>query len=141
MSETIKKPLKEYLEDANQAASRASEILRNLGFGAIAVIWIFKNPDTSKNLLPDRMLSWALLFAVISLSFDLFQYVFSAITLYHFYEGKEKLYDDKKLSEEQISDVQCPEYIRYGADFFWWSKLGAIIVCYIIISSFLIAKL
>ena len=137
----IKKPLKEYLQEADTAATRVSEISRNLGLGAIAVIWIFKNPEKAPSLLPTKLLSWALLLAVCSLSMDLFQYIFNSTTIYRFYEKKEALYDKGKLSDEDISDVQAPDYIRIGTNFFWWSKIVLIIACYALISFFLIRKL
>ena len=81
----MKKPLAEFLADADEATGRASEIARNLGLGAIAVIWIFKNPEHVKVFLPNKLLSWALFLAVCSLGLDLFQYIFRSVTLYNFY--------------------------------------------------------
>jgi hypothetical protein len=137
----MNKPLEKFLDDADEATGKASEIARNLGLGAIAVIWIFKNPEGAKVFLPNKLLSWALFLAVTSLGLDLFQYIFRSITLHKFFRKMEKKYDDGKLSENDISDVHTPDYIIWGSNLFWAVKIFSILISYILISCFLFGRL
>lgn len=136
----MKKGLEDYLADFGEAANRASEIGRNLGLGAIAAIWIFKNPEGAHKLLPG-ILVWALLLAVLGLGADLMHYVFKAIALYVFFKRKEWLYDHNKLSEAAAADLHAPPYIERGTWILFGMKLVAVIAAYVLILVFLFSRL
>jgi hypothetical protein len=135
------RPLNDLLSSADEATGRVSELVRNLALGAIAVVWIFKNPDKEVMLLPSKLLSWALFFAVSGLAVDLCHYVFRAITLTKFFRLKEKEFDDGNLTEEQAQDIHTPDYIIKWSDRFWWVKISLVIIAYTLISVFLIGRL
>ena len=137
----MKKPLESFLEDADEATAKVSELARNLGLGAIAIVWIFKNPEGVKVLLPAKILSWALFFAVSSLGLDLLQYIFRSITLHRFFAKKEAEYDAGQLTEAQASDLHTPQYIIVGSDIFWWLKIASVVLSYLLISIFLLSRL
>jgi hypothetical protein len=137
----MKKPLESFLADADEATAKVSELARNLGLGAIAIVWIFKNPEGAKVLLPAKILSWALFFAVSSLGLDLLQYIFRSITLHKFFATKEAEYDAGKLTEEQAGDLHTPQYIIIGSNLFWRVKIASVVLSYLLISIFLLSRL
>lgn len=136
----MKRGLDEYYAEFTEVAGKASELARNLGLGAIAAIWIFKNPEKSPTLLPS-ILVWALLLAVVGLGADLAHYVFKAAALYKLFKEKERLYDRRKLTEAGAADFPAPAYIERTA---WWLfgvKIGAVALAYLLIMVFLVGKL
>src|SRR4051812_33270980 len=68
-------------EDARQAyydyTAQASAVLRQLGFAAIAVIWLFKSAIAAQIQLP-RLLVVSALLTVGALSLDLLQYLYAS---------------------------------------------------------------
>ena len=66
------------LEDARENyyyySQKTSEIVRQLGFAGIAVIWVFKTEVEGKIVVPPELLSAGKLI-VIGLGFDLLHYV------------------------------------------------------------------
>ena len=73
--------------------------------------------------------------------FDLSQYIWRAITYYIKYKSTEKKYDKHQLTDEDISDVQLPNYIRVGSWIFFGLKVISIVVAYYYIYVFIIRVL
>lgn len=136
----MKRGLDEYYAEFGEVADKAGELARNLGLGAIATIWIFKNPEHSTTLLP-RLLVWALLLAVLGLAADLAHYVFKAGALYKLFKEKEKLYDQGKLTEAEAADFPAPAYIERVAWGLFGVKIGAVALAYLLLLLFLAGKL
>jgi hypothetical protein len=139
-SDHIKKPLKEWLSDFNDATSKISELVRNFAFAAIGIIWIFKSADLTKNIIPTDLII-PLKFVVIGLSLDLFQYIWKAINVYIFYSIYEYRYDKGILTDNDISDVKFPMYIEIFSWMFFISKIIFIVLAYCNIYSFLISRI
>ena len=79
--------------------------------------------------------------AVIGLGADLVHYVFKSIALYIFFKRKESLYDRKKLTAEQVSDLHAPPYIELVTWTLFTLKIGTVIGAYVLILVFLFSKL
>lgn len=139
-SDHIKKPLKEWLSDFNDATSKISELLRNFAFAAIGIIWIFKSSDLTKNIIPADLII-PLKFVVIGLSLDLFQYIWKAINVYIFYRIYEFRYDKGIFTDNDISDVKFPIYIEIFSWLFFISKIIFIVLAYSNIYNFLISRI
>ena len=139
-SDHIKKPLKEWLSDFNDATSKISELLRNFAFAAIGIIWIFKSSDLTKNIIPADLII-PLKFVVIGLSLDLFQYIWKAINVYIFYRIYEFRYDKVIFTDTDISDVKFPIYIEIFSWLFFISKIIFIVLAYSNIYNFLISRI
>ncbi|BDB57139.1 hypothetical protein [Flavobacterium ammonificans] len=139
-SDHIKKPLKEWLNDFNDATSKISELVRNFAFAAIGIIWIFKSADLAKNIIPTDLII-PLKFVVIGLSLDLFQYIWKAINVYIFYSVYECRYDKGILNDNDISDVKFPIYIEIFSWLFFISKIIFIVLAYCNIYIFLISRI
>ncbi len=139
-SDHIKKSLKEWLNDFNDATSKISELIRNFAFAAIGIIWIFKSADLAKNIIPTDLII-PLKFIVIGLSLDLFQYIWKAINVYIFYKIYEYRYDKSTLNDNDISDIKFPMYIEIFSWLFFISKIIFIVLAYCNIYSFLISRI
>ncbi|MCR5886687.1 hypothetical protein LRS06_02630 [Hymenobacter sp. J193] len=159
----MEKPLQSYLSDFGETAKQAQDIARNLGLGAVAAVWIFKNPEGAKTLLP-MPLVWALLLAVLGLGLDLVQYIVKAIWLYMFYRIRENQADalykreyetaqargiDSTAAaaqatakrELQTKDVHAPPLLEKVTWGFFILKMLLMLTAYVVLARFLQTKL
>jgi hypothetical protein len=138
--DSIKKPLKEWLSDFYDSTTKISELVRNFAFAAIGIIWIFKNNDLNKNIIPVELVI-PLKFVVICLSIDLLQYIWKAINIYISYRIYEYKYDKGKITDEDISDVKIHWYIETFTWIFFVLKIICLVIAYVHIYQFLISKI
>jgi hypothetical protein len=138
--DSIKKPLKEWLCDFYDATTKISELVRNFGFAAIGIIWIFKNDDLSKNIIPGELVI-PLKFIVICLSIDLLQYIWKALNIYISYRIYEYKYDKGSITDNDISDVKFHWYIELFTWLFFIAKIVCLVIAYCHIYQFLISKI
>ena len=81
-------------------STRVSEIIRNLNFAGLALLWILSREDaecffnSKENLIPLRLL-------VFSMVTDVLQYLIQSIIWYTYYMHKRK-----ELLKENIEDVE-----------------------------------
>jgi hypothetical protein len=136
----IKRPLRSWLDEFYEDTGKLSEILRNLCFAGIGLIWIFKNSDNAEHLLPSLLVT-PLRFIVLSLAADVMQYIWRAVNIYIHYKILDSKHINKKISDEAIEDVIMPDYIPLGTWIFFIGKLVLIIIAYLQIYSFLSSKL
>lgn len=136
-NDSIKKPLKEWLQDFYDDTSKISDIVRNLGFAAIGIIWIFKNKDLTQNILPSSLVP-ALGFAISGLVIEFFQYLWRAISNYCIYRKNEIQYNKGKLNDDQISDITAPVFIEVITWLLFIAKIVLIAIAYIKIYQFFI---
>lgn len=88
-----------------------SSVARQLNFAGIAIVWIFANEKLEGI---DSLLMKASLWFVLSLSLDLFQYIFQSFFWYVIYVFKHK----KSISDESV-EVKDSE---------WWNALPWLIL-------------
>jgi hypothetical protein len=81
------------LEDARNAyevlSGKASDIMRQLGLGGIALIWLFRM-DTPKGPTLDKRLLWAAIFILSAITLDFLQYAVGALIWFGYFRRKEK---------------------------------------------------
>jgi hypothetical protein len=122
------------LEDCLKAyyefSEKASNSSRQLAFAAIAVIWVFRNPDGSNQILPGKLIT-AAFFVVFSLGFDLFQYIAGSLIWWIFHRGKEK--QGLKADDE----IKASIWLSAPIHLFFWLKIISLILGYIFILIFL----
>jgi hypothetical protein len=135
MKEKLEGWKKEFYEDT----AKVSDIVRNLGFVGIAVIWIFnqaKVGDAVKfNLPSDLILPLGLL--ITGLLLDVFQLLWRSGTIYRYYRKMEKKFDKGNMTEDAINNATLPRYIANGSWTFFYSKLITILLAYAFILKFL----
>jgi hypothetical protein len=125
--------LKDYRDNYEEFSGTASEVSRKLGFAAIAVIWIFKDDvvaGKSYALAPD--LYSAGIAVVLSLGFDLFQYVFNSLIWDAYWRLKEK------AGVKENAKIDAPAFFNWPALFFFWTKLTLMVVAYSYLLLFLV---
>ena len=117
-----------------KSTAKASELSRQLGFAAIAVIWIFKTEASGSMALPTGLLFAAAL-VVAGLAFDFLQYVSMSVVWGLYSRRKEK----SKFPED--AELDLPPMINWPAIFFFWLKIVLICLAYVFIIGFLFRKL
>ena len=123
--------LKDYKEVYYEFSGKLSDNTRRLAFAGIAIVWIFKQEKEGTFILPD-MLKLAVLMFVITLSFDLLQYIFQTIIWGTFHRHYEK-----KLNDQDF-ELTVPKYFNWPANFFFWSKVLALVAGYVFMLRFLL---
>lgn len=129
--------LSEYNKAGNEYTARASDIVRQLAFAGIAVVWIFTTIGPDGYVL-DSKLILPLLLLVLTLLFDLLQYVIGGDTWKRFFRRMER-----KARERGDHDPLVKAPSRYSAPiyFFYWGKITLILLSYLLIILYLIMKL
>lgn len=80
----------DYIRDAYESLSgKASDIMRQLGLGGIALVWLFR-VDTPKRPTLDKGLLLAAICICIAIIFDFLQYVVGATIWFLYFRRKEK---------------------------------------------------
>lgn len=131
------KKVADYREDFYTFTGKASEVNRQLALAGVAVIWIFKNPEASKTLLPDGLL-WPLALLIISLGLDLLQYFLGSVIWGIFFEVKEYQVNRQVIQDDNI---MAPSYFSYTITFFFFLKIIAMVAAYVLLLYFFKHKL
>ncbi|MHA1975098.1 MAG: hypothetical protein ACTSW1_19085 [Candidatus Hodarchaeales archaeon] len=123
--------LKEYKKDYQEFSGKLSDNARKLAFAGIAIIWIFKQEKEGDLVLPD-LLKLAMLMFVITLSFDLLQYIYQTLVwgIFHRYHEKMNKDEDYKLT--------ASKYFNWPAISFFWLKVVVLVIGYAILLKFLL---
>ena len=122
--------LEEVRQTYYEYSGKTSEILRQLGFAGIALVWIFKTGVEANPTIPNNLVIPAFLI-VVGLTLDLSQYVTASAIWGIYNRWKEK----KGTSDEE--DFEAPRFINWATLFFFWTKILCMITAYIFIIIFL----
>jgi hypothetical protein len=100
----------------------ASTVCRQLAFAEIAIIWIFRSAaeEPGEPLLPREFL-WPGLLIVSALAADLLQYAWASAAWGIIARQREKT----------GSKEDAPGWINWPTIFFFWVKIGFVIVAYV----------
>ena len=131
----IGKTLSDWREESNYFSGKASETIRALAFGGLAIIWLFKHDSSSGPLLDFGFLIPLLLFAV-ALLFDLSHYVVGAIIWYRFLVSEEKKVD---ATEQKL--ICAPEWRRDVVSWLFYIKVFILCLAYIFLFISLVDRL
>jgi hypothetical protein len=114
---------------------KVSDIVRQLGLAGLAVIWVFRlqAPDGAQ-VIP-KQLFLAGTFILIGLTVDLTQYAVASTIWQRFNRQKEKELSSKANPEE--ADFEAPEKINVWPDRLFWTKLGLVVIAYLILIFYL----
>lgn len=122
-------------ENYKYFSGTASEIVRQLAFGALAIIWIFKEESLTGAAIVPLKLMLAAQFAVIALSFDLLHYISGAAV----WGGYNRYLEKRGYSADR--EFKAPRVINWPTLFFFWGKIAALVLTYFRIFTFLTGKL
>lgn len=123
--------LKEGYDRSDEASDKSSEINRQLAFAGIAIIWVFKTDSGGRQIVPDELFLPGL-FLVLSLTFDLLQYVIKSEIWYRVTRKNEKA---------RIKEFTVRPWINYPGDILYWIKIVATLLAYVLLIRFLVAQL
>ena len=126
--------LEEYKKDSYEFSKITSELIRKFAFAGIGLIWIFKYDTPNTTFLPDELLM-PLVFLVITLTFDLFQYLLPSIIWTRFY----KYYEKKGLDEEE--DIKANNLLSLPGWICYYGKILSLGISFSLILRFLIGKI
>jgi len=117
-----------------EATGKASDLIRQLDFAGIAVVWMFKGEADPAIHFPNRLL-WVLGCFAVSLACDLCQYVYKSAMLglmnHHFWNNH---HDDEQ-------DVRFSSRWNWPGIALFWSKIAAVIAGYAMLLNFIQSRL
>lgn len=144
MDDSFKKPLNSWLNEFYEGTATISEISRNASLAGVGIVWIFKKTDiglgSTQSLLP-KELKAALILIILSMVFDVLQYIWRAVSSYCVYRHYMNKFDDQLITKEQTEDITAPVIVEGGTWVFFILKLIFVSWGYIKILFFLTDKL
>lgn len=128
-------------EHTKDNTSKASEVVRQISFGGIALIWVFKTGNDPGAGL-DKKLVIAGCLLMLSLALDLLQYVETGVRYRRFASVcKKKLIHDKVPNDKHGDyDFPLPSNFHVIGGFFYWGKIILTIGAYLLIVIYLTGK-
>lgn len=126
------------LEDAREHyyffSGKVSDIVRQLAFAAIAIIWMFRMGNETDILVPSELMI-PLVLVVVGLALDLLHYLSASICWGFFQRKKEK------LGLEEDSEFKAPRYINWPALAFFWLKSPFVVAAYVMLGLYLAKRI
>jgi hypothetical protein len=113
--------LKEAREFYYYYSEAASDVSRKLNFAGLALIWLFKINDNGQDHIPSELLFPCTLI-ILSLSFDILQYIYGTAAWGIFSRQKEK---------EGNDEFKAPRVINWPSLLCFWIKTSMIPVAYL----------
>lgn len=127
--------LKEARQNYYDLSGKLSEIVRQLSFAGIAVIWMFRVGTDTGGIAFAPVLVWPLIFLVGALTLDLCQYLYGSIA-WSFYAQKEE-----KSGKKDDDEVSPRDAINWPSLVFFYSKTVLCILAFLLLVAFLRGKL
>lgn len=126
-----------------RSSMRLGEINRQLCFAGFAIVWIFNK--TSDDLSLPMELYWPMVLWCISLSLDVFQYIYKTITWWCVYISQKKKSKamrpkDEILNEDDIT-VDESEKLNIATWILFFLKIAFMITGYILTIQFIFSKI
>jgi hypothetical protein len=122
-------------EDYSKASAKVSELVRQLSFAGIAVIWILRTGEHAGGIKYSNHLLLPLVLFVASLAFDLLHYIYKTIVT-----GLLNLYFWRKYKDEE-KDVPYSGKWNWPTNGFFWLKATLVVVAYYYLLSFIYVQL
>jgi hypothetical protein len=112
--------LKEARDNYDRRSSKLSDVVRQLNFAGLAVIWLFRTGDKTGGIPYSNCLLWPLGLFICSATFDLLHYAYASAAWGIFHRLQEKkLKDDPQRAEREI---HAPDWINWLSIFFFCGK-------------------
>jgi hypothetical protein len=116
-------------------SAKASDIIRQLGFAGIAIIWVFKNSSSETSGLLPREFLWPGVLIVATLASDLLHYLSATLAWGRYSRNKERA----DVGEE--AEFEAPRWINWPSLFFFGLKTLCVIVAYGLLGRVLLNRL
>lgn len=115
------------LENYYYFSGKASDVVRQLGLAAVALVWLFKVDIEGKPQLPSLLLT-AAAWAVVSLALDLLQYLYGAAAWGIFHGVQER---------KRATNFVAPRPMNWLTIGFFWGKAISMAISYVYILTYL----
>jgi hypothetical protein len=122
--------MEDVLDHYQYYSGKASDIVRQLGFAGVALIWVFRTDVGGKHTIPQQLLP-AAESIVFALGLDLLHYV-SGTLIWGIYNSRKEA-----AGTDNDTDFMAPRPINWATLFFFWAKILAMISAYVYILRFL----
>jgi hypothetical protein len=123
-------------DDRDYFTGKLSEIIRQLDFAGLAVIWIFRTGGKdSGGISYSDWLIWPMLFLVVSLALDLLHYVYSSAVWDWVYRGFDR------AGKGDNEDVRFSKKFSLGGRLLFWLKVVATLVAYGLLIAYVAQRL
>lgn len=116
-------------------SGKLSDIVRQLNFAGIAVVWIFKVGQGNGGIPFAPCLLWSMGLFVVSLGLDLLHYIYATLAWGLFHRLKEK----QHLLEDH--DFGAPCQINWPTIVFFWTKIAVSLAGYVILTRYIVSQL
>lgn len=127
------------IRDAYESLSgKLSDIVRQLSFAGIGIIWIFRVSNSENSILISKELYWPLLWLVITLILDALQYLISSLIWYFVYCKYKK---DNKNNDDGKVIVKEKERWNIASWVFWLLKTITLSIAFVYLACYLVDKL
>lgn len=126
--------LSNYRDAYYEHSGKASDVARTLALSGIALIWVFAVEGADGYKVPKELIRPGLLI-VVCLMLDFAQYVAATIiwgTFSRYHEKQGKRPDD---------ELEAPSWLNWPALIFFYSKLVAVALAYVLLGCFLWGEL
>lgn len=121
--------LSDYRGTYYEFSGKASDCARNLAFAGIALVWIFKTSDSPTPKIPNEFIL-PTVFLVLTLAFDLLQYIV-ATAVWGFFQWNE----ERKLQDINVDpELGAPRYLKWPQNTFFVFKLCSVFLAYVFLS-------
>lgn len=108
-------------------SGKASEITRQLAFSGIAALWLFKSTAPAAPQIPGDLVLPLFMF-VLALALDFLQYIAGSLEWQIFARRQEKKHD---ATDEDDDIDESPNWLNRPHEFFFWTKLIALLGGYV----------
>jgi hypothetical protein len=126
--------LEDVRENYQYFSQKISDIVRQMGFAGIALIWVFKTDTGGKQVVPPELLPAAKLI-VVALGLDLLHYICGTLVWGIYNRIKEN------KGTDEATEFLAPQVINWPALALFWLKIVVMVIAYIYILVFLLAKM
>jgi hypothetical protein len=124
--------LKDAREYYNQRSTKLSEVVRQLNFAGIAVIWLLRTGEKTGGIPYNDFLLWPLGLFVASATFDLLHYAYASAAWGIFHRHKEK-----ELKNNQDAEFHAPAAINWLSNLFFWGKSIVTVAAYLLLVTYI----
>jgi hypothetical protein len=128
--------LKDALDIYYQRSTNLSDVVRQLNFAGIAVIWLFRTGDKNAGIPYSDLLLWPLGLFIASATFDLLQYAYASAAWGIFHRKQEK-----KLNNDPEADFHAPGAINWLSNVFFWGKAILTVAAYCLLVRYIAGHL
>jgi len=117
--------LQEAREIYGKRTSKLSEVVRQLNFAGIGIIWVFRVGEKSGGIPYSQFLLWPLGLLIVSATCDILHYAYGSAAwgIFHSLKEKELKHDGSKI-------FRAPRQINWPSNFFFWSKASSTVVAF-----------